>query len=240
MASSRLHGKALLDLAGKPTLTHVLDRARHIQGIDHLVLATTTNTEDDVIADWGATEAVDVFRGSEDNVAERLLLATDLFAGTHLARITADCPLIDPAVCSRVIETCLNEDADFGSNYCPPTFPDGLDFSLSRVSVLKRAIERNPSEYDLEHVTTVFERDLDSYKTINVSSDVDLSEQRWTMDNIDDLHFLRALFNKLLEENSGSDHRVALRILGENPEIARLQSRAQRNYGHDRNATAQT
>lgn len=233
MASSRLPGKALLKLAGEPTLTHVLNRARRIHGIDHLVLATTTNREDDLIADWAATEKLDVFRGSENNVIERLLLATETFGGTHLARVTADCPLIDPGICSAVIEKCLNEDADFGSNYCPPTYPDGLDFSVTKVDVLRNISDRELSEYDREHVTTVFERDPSAYHTINVSSDSDLSTQRWTLDNHEDLMFLRALFEKARNGNLETDYLTILRILRENPQIASLQSNTTRNYGHD-------
>jgi len=232
MASSRLPGKVMLKLAGEPVLSHVLSRARRISGVDQVLVATTRNPEDDLISDWASAEKVEVFRGSEDNVVERLLLAADFFGGTHLARVTADCPLIDPAVCDAVITACLEEDADFGSNYLPPTYPDGLDFSLTKVDVLKSLSESGLNKHDREHVTTVFEKNPERFRTINVSSDVDLSGQRWTLDNYEDLIFLRALLEKVRDADLGTDYGTILRTLRENPEIASLQSNMMRNYGH--------
>ncbi len=222
----------MADLAGAPTLARVLNRSRQITLVDEIALATTTNPEDNILEDWASSQALPVFRGSEKNVVERLLLANKLFDGTHIARITADCPLIDPFVCDEVIAATLEEDADFGSNHSPPTYPDGLDFSIMKVDKLSELFVGGLSNYDLEHVTTPFEKESSPFRKVNVLSGVNLSSHRWTLDNHQDLVFLRSVFEQILSRNSTSDHDSVLKILEQKPEILQLQSKMSRNYAH--------
>ena len=125
MTSRRLPGKVLTPLAGSPVLGLVVGRLRRATRIDEVVVATSTDPSDDPVAAWCAQPGIRCHRGSLDDVLDRFLGAARASGATHVVRITADCPLIDPDLVDRVIAQALAEDLD----YCglAGEFPDGLD-----------------------------------------------------------------------------------------------------------------
>lgn len=233
LGSGRLPRKALATLAGRPTLAHVMERAMRLKRIDHLVLATTTQPEDDELEGWAKNEGISVFRGSENNVVERLLGAAREYRASHLARITADCPLLDPELCDQVIEIGITQKADFACNYVPATFPDGLDFGFLAVETLYKLSTSELSPFDAEHVTTYFERNWNHNLMVNLSSHVDLSGHRWTLDNPQDHIFLDKLLGLVSKNKAGFSYHATLEILRLNQELLELQSNEPRNQGHN-------
>src|SRR5690242_12761537 len=111
MGSSRLPGKVLMDLGGRPALALQLERLRPLQ-VDHVTIATTTEPRDDVLVDLARDHGVDAVRGPEDDVLARFAVAVDRFDPSSVVRLTADCPLTDPALVGEVLELHLRAGAD--------------------------------------------------------------------------------------------------------------------------------
>src|SRR5574338_858206 len=112
MGSSRLPGKVLLDIAGQPMLARVIERARRASTIDEVVVATTIDTSDDPIVDFCHQRGIAVYRGSVYDVLDRFYGAAKQAGAELIVRITADCPLIDPAVIDQVVAAFYDQSAD--------------------------------------------------------------------------------------------------------------------------------
>lgn len=164
MGSSRLPGKVLEVFGGKTALDHCVERARACRAIDLVVIATTTDTRDDVLVELCRDRGWRSFRGSEDDVLDRYHQAASEVGATHVVRLTSDCPLNDPDVISALIARYLAEDADYASTSYPrPTFPLGISAEVVRASVLAQAWrdDRNPAWR--EHVTPYVTRSCSAW-----------------------------------------------------------------------------
>ena len=128
MGSSRLPGKVLMTLFDQPVIQWVYERARRIEGVDDVVVATTTAVADDCLAEWCVRHGMRVFRGSERDVLGRYVRCARTHEADAIVRITADCPLLDPSVSGKVLAAFVDgQPCDYASNTNPPRFPDGLD-----------------------------------------------------------------------------------------------------------------
>lgn len=155
MSSNRLPGKVLKDLCGKPLLSHVIMRARESKLADQVIVATSSEKNDDPVAALCESVSVPCYRGSLDNVLERYLGAAKDFKATTIVRITSDCPLIDPDIIDRCLLAFGTSGADYISNVAPGprTFPRGLDVEVFSFRVLEQAEREAKEAYDKEHVT---------------------------------------------------------------------------------------
>jgi len=193
MGSTRLPGKVLMDLGGKPVLRHVIDRVKLVPEIERIVVATSREQKDDAIAakcrEWG----VRVYRGDETDVLDRYFKAAALHLLTVVVRITADCPLLDPTVVSRVIQEFQAAGCEYASNVHPPSYPDGLDCEVMSIAALQTAWDEAGSKFDREHVTPYLWHAPGRFGAVNVSSTGDTSSLRWTLDTPADLDLIRAL-----------------------------------------------
>ena len=129
LGSTRLPGKALMQIAGRPMLAHVVARAKAIPYIDQIVLATTVSPEDDTLVDLARSLLVPSVRGSVDDVLDRFHSALLQYPTDSILRVTGDCPLLDPEVSGLVVKEYLDhaEAVDYVGNVTPMTYPDGLD-----------------------------------------------------------------------------------------------------------------
>lgn len=198
MGSTRLPGKVLMDLHGKPVLGHVLERAMAVTGIDTVMVATTVHDRDNPIVEYCRRWQVPCYRGSEDDVLDRYYRASVLDRLQVVIRITADCPLLDPRVVERVLAEFVSSGADYCSNVHPPTYPDGLDVEIMRIEALERAWCEAADPFEREHVTPYIWRrsittDEHGFILHNVAADMDLSALRWTVDTHADLEQVRQL-----------------------------------------------
>jgi spore coat polysaccharide biosynthesis protein SpsF len=151
--STRLPGKVLLDLGGKTVLERVVERVSGSHLIDKIVVATTIREDDSRIAQLCSMKGICVYRGSEDDVLDRYYQAATTGRASHVVRITADCPLIDPEIIDRVIKTHLDNKADYTSNVLKETFPDGQDVEIFTFQALDRAWKEARLPSQREHVT---------------------------------------------------------------------------------------
>lgn len=185
MGSARLPGKVLLPAAGKPMLAHLLARLERVRNANQIVVATSDSVGDDAIVEFGVAQGVEVFRGSESDVLSRFWSAAAHYGADAVVRLTADCPLIDPAVIESAITTYLQspEDLLYASNIIERTYPRGMDVEVFSRRLLDLAHREASSSYDREHVTSLMirnERNLWSNRA--VMNEQNLSAYRFTLD----------------------------------------------------------
>ena len=217
MSSSRLPGKVMQDLAGKPILQHVLERCRRIENAQVVVCAIADEPTNAPLIATARASGVEVFVGPVHDVLERYRGAAHSVAATEIVRVTSDCPLIDPEICGAVIRKRAGDNADYASNLTPRSYPKGLDCEVFSLELLDRAARAATETFDREHVTQWMLRAAD-VKRSNVSSgDVSLASYRWTLDYPADLEFMRRLVDLIpVETASFADILATVR---EHPEL---------------------
>jgi len=239
IGSSRLPGKTLMDLAGRPLLGHLVDRARRIPGLEAVVIATTDRPDDRAILDFAAAEGLPVYAGSEDDVLDRFQQATRRFDVSVVVRVTPDCPLLDPAVAGLVLRRFLDAggELDYACNTQPPTFPDGQDTEVFSAAALARAWREARLPSEREHVTPYIWKHPDRFRLANVRHAEDLSALRWTVDEPADLAFVRAVYARLGGQGPfGMDDVLAL--LHREPALLEINRSLIRNVGYAKSLRA--
>ncbi|MCB0328846.1 MAG: glycosyltransferase family protein, partial [Bdellovibrionales bacterium] len=139
MGSSRLPGKVLLPLQGKPMLIQQLERVQRVKGLDQVIVATTTEPGDQVIVDVCREYGIACYRGSSSDVLDRYYQIAKEVGANEIIRVTADCPLLDPQVVDQLVEYFHDGEFDYAANNLRPTLPDGLDAEVFRFEVLEEA-----------------------------------------------------------------------------------------------------
>ena len=229
MTSSRLPGKALEPIEGEPMIGRQIERLRRAKSLDGLVVATSVDPSDDSLVEYVESLDVPVVRGSLDDVLGRFVAVLDEFDPEVVVRLTADCPLASPAVVDRVVGAFLAADADYVSNTLEPTYPDGVDVEVVRADALRWVAANSTDPHEHEHVTLGVYRRPERFQCLNVAGDVDLSDLRWTVDNADDLAFVRSVYAGLISVNPTFDLPDVLDFLSEHPELSRTSADAMRN-----------
>ena len=151
--SSRLPGKVLADLAGRPLIEFLVERLKKCSLADQYILATTKLPEDNLLAELGSTLGLTVVRGDAEDVLSRYALAAEQIDASILVRITGDCPFIDPSLLDEMIGEFTNQKIDYYSNCEEPTYPDGLDIEIFTREALIRAQAECTEGTQREHVT---------------------------------------------------------------------------------------
>ena len=231
MGSSRFPGKVLEDLSGHPVLWQVVNRVRKARSLDKVVVATTAETVDDPIARFCEQEGIGCFRGSEPDVLDRFYRAARENAADVVVRITADCPLIDPAVIDKVVARYERGDCDYASNALRYTYPDGLDTEVFSFAALERAWHEARKSSEREHVTPYLR--TGAFRTANVESETPVSpvQYRWTVDHPRDLQFVRKVY-EAFSANGEFGFREVFDLLKERPDLATIQAETITNEGY--------
>lgn len=232
MGSTRFPGKCLADICGQPMLGRVIDRVRRARLVDEVIVATTDCPGDDSIALFCFREGIRCFRGAEHDVLDRFYQAANAVAAHAVVRITADCPLIDPAVIDRIISKFNEGNHEYVSNTLRYTFPDGLDAEVFSFSALRRAWEQSGKASEREHVTPYLK--TSSFRRANFECDGQdsLAQLRWTVDREEDLNLVREIYSHFGHLDFGYEDVVQL--LRERPLIAELQTSGILNEGYYR------
>jgi spore coat polysaccharide biosynthesis protein SpsF len=195
MGSSRLPGKVLKEIDGRPMLDWVVTRVRRAETVDEVAVATTTDAADDPIAAFCEAHEVPVYRGDVFDVLDRYYQAALAFQADIVVRLTADCPLIDPQVIDLTVQRFLQTGADFAANRLPPpfkrTYPIGLDTEVCSFAALQRAWQEADLKYQREHVMPYLYDQEGRFKVEVVDHIEDQGAQRWTVDTLQDLEFVR-------------------------------------------------
>ena len=231
MGSSRFPGKVLEDLSGHPMLWHVVERVRRAGRVDKVVVATTDRAVDDPVAAFCEREGIGCFRGNEQDVLDRFYQAAKANAADVVVRITADCPLIDPAVIDRVVSRFQAGDCDYACNIIRYTYPDGLDTEVFSFAALERAWREASKPSEREHVTPYLR--TEKFRTANVESEIPVSpaDFRWTVDHPEDLEFVRKVY-EAFSTNGDFGFREVFELLKERPDLATIQAETITNEGY--------
>lgn len=233
LGSTRLPGKSLADIAGKPMLEHVVERMRACACIDEIVLATTAEASDAPLVRLARTLGIRVYEGSTDDVLDRTYRAAVMARAEVIVRVTGDDPFKDAAVTEQVVRRLLEEKADYASNTTDPTFPEGIDIEAFTMIALERAWREARLSSEREHVTPYIWTHPKLFTLVNVAHSVDLSAMRWTVDYPQDLAFARAVYGELYHGRPFGMKEV-LDLLERKPELARINEGIARNAGYQR------
>ncbi|MCS6809318.1 MAG: glycosyltransferase family protein [Bacteroidota bacterium] len=239
MTSSRLPGKVLMEAGGKPLLQILIERLRKSRYINDIVVATTTNPQDDPIVELCQKLGVSSFRGSELNVLERVCGAAQYMNADVLVEITADCPLLDISLTDGVIEEFLRvfPERRYCSNSGPAiSMPWGFDTQVFLAEDLYAILDDNPDDDDKEHVSYRFYRPEsgDKYKPhfITYTGELNRPELRVTLDYPEDYTLIKAAYEHLYPQNPYFTAVDVIRWLDANPELrdAAIRVRAEREH----------
>jgi spore coat polysaccharide biosynthesis protein SpsF len=249
MSASRLPGKVLHDIGGKPMLARVVDRTRRAQLLDQVVVATSTDQSDDPIEDFCLQLNYPFFRGSLHDVLDRYYNAAVHFSAGNIMRITGDCPIIDPILIDQTLlayfgkgPNLITRDQDnlkhkhipsdgfspawdFAANRLPPpwkrTFPIGLDTEVCRFSALEAAWKDAKQSYQREHVMPYLYEDDHGFQVLILNHQPDYGELRLTVDTPQDLELLNSIYGHFGTKEDFSWYDV-LDLLRENPKLLEI------------------
>ncbi len=222
MTSTRLPGKVLMPVAGRPMLVQQLQRLKRCRFVDEMVVATTRNSADDPVVTVADQEEVRWFRGHEYDVLERYVEAAREARADLIVRITADCPLIDPEIVDRVIQELEQhgKSCDYATNVLPRTFPRGLDTEAFFRDVLERVHRLAQSPEAREHVTTFIRWEHPELFWIRSVTDTeDNSDVSWTVDTANDLLLVRTLYETLHLDQCVRSYREVLQYMRKHPKL---------------------
>ena len=178
------------DVGGRPLLKFLLERLKRCQKVDEIFIATTLNPEDDSIEDLAKNLGCKTVRGSENDVLSRFFLVSKQTKANIFVRITGDCPLIDSEMLDSALYLFEKNSYEYLSNCNPPTFPDGLDIEIFSREVLISAEKNASSKFEREHVTPWIKNN-NALKKYNIISEINYSDFRWTVDELEDLEVIR-------------------------------------------------
>lgn len=206
MSSSRLPGKVLMPIAGRPAILFMCERVRRARSIDALCVATSVDPSDDPLAACVAEAGIAVHRGSLDDVLDRFAAAGRAHQAELAVRVTGDCPLADPELIDQVVALVAEGGFDYASNVDPPTYPDGLDVEAMTMAALEQAAAEAKLGSEREHVTLFIRNRPERFRAGRVTSALDLSALRWTVDYADDLALVRRLAEAVADPLAADRH----------------------------------
>lgn len=222
ISSSRLPGKVLLPVLGKPMLIRQAQRVLRAESVDRLVVATSDTAPDDPIETACRAEGVDCFRGDLSDVLDRFYRCACSCGARHVVRLTGDCPLADPAVIDRVVELHLAGAFAYTSNVVTRSFPDGLDVEVIAMNALEQSWRQAHRQDCREHVTAFVRRQPARFKTGSFVGPIDVFQMRWTVDEREDYEFVRSVFETLYPANPHFTWMDVLRLVEDRADIARI------------------
>lgn len=195
ISSTRLPGKVLKLINGRPMIYWQLNRISHSNVVDEIIVATSDEAADDSLADYVRSLGFRVIRQSLNDVYGRYIYAIESceLKGSFI-RLTADCPLVMPGIIDKIYPIYSKNNADYVSNTLRPTYPDGLDVEVVNIEAFKNLHLNGLSASEREHVTYGFHSRTNLYNCMNVKNETDLSHMRWTVDYIEDFEFVSEVF----------------------------------------------
>ena len=232
--STRLPGKVLMDIAGKPMLWHVIDRVKSGKTIDQIVVATTEKEENKAIIELARECGVETFAGSEEDVLDRYYQAARKFNADVIVRITSDCPLIDPTIVDKVVDYYKDNINKIDYVNTAPSFPEGVDTEVFSFNALETAWKGAKKRYEREHVCIYMHENPAIFRLATIENDKDMSHIRFVVDRMEDLTAVREIFKYLYKKGRIFHTQDILNLLEEKTEIIEINKNVLRNEGFSR------
>jgi spore coat polysaccharide biosynthesis protein SpsF (cytidylyltransferase family) len=228
MGSSRLPGKSMIDIAGRPLLAHMIDIARNIRNAADVAVLTSSLPIDDPIAQFARAHDVKVARGHPEFVLDRIHDALPVTGAEVIVYVGGDCPLLDPGIVDRGIAAFFERGCDYLNNYDPPTFPEGMDVNVVARGAVEAAFKHALAPSQRIHAFSYLTRHPDQYSVSNFENGIDLSHHHWSLDFPEDLAFVRAAYDRLWRPGKTIAMSEVLALIERDPEIAALDKTLQR------------
>ena len=229
--STRLPGKVLSPILGRPMIEHQIERVKTAQRLSHIVLATSSQPENAQLLDIAKRLGVWGFAGSEHDVLDRMYQAAKQREADVVVRLTADCPLVDPALIDRFVDHFLTHRDELDYVGTGPTFAEGLDLEVMSFAALERAWSEATKTYEREHVT-VYLWHSGRFRAQKLEHTPDLSRMRWTVDEERDLKLVRAVYEALFPKfGYAFGTKEILELFSQRPELASINDGIARNEG---------
>jgi len=248
MKSSRLPGKVLMNIQGKPMLTRVIERAILSKKITQTVIAITSEPDDDPLAEYCQKEGLAFYRGSMHDVLDRFYQAAKIADANVVVRLTSDCPLLDPDLIDETISVFMGNSGskaiwmpigdsrnfpppanplypwDFAATRLPPpwerTFPIGLDVEVCSFAALERAWQEATAAYEREHVLPYLYDEPNRFRCVVGSWIENHGKQRWTVDTAEDLKLVDKIYSII--GGSNFNWLDILNVMKNNPELLEI------------------
>jgi spore coat polysaccharide biosynthesis protein SpsF len=230
MNSSRLPGKVLKDVCGKPLIGQMLDRLSFSKHKDQIVVATSTDSNDDELVKYVQSLGVKVFRGNQDDVLERYFFAAQAYKANHVMRLTADCPLMDPYLCDALVQIYLDKKVDYLNTGL--SYAEGMSIEIFSFEALKKSYHEARLRSEREHVTLYIKNHPELFKLYTKENQTDDSKYRLTVDEPEDLELIRLIFKELSPKTGGivSIGQVKA-FIDQNPSVGNLNKHIVRKEG---------
>lgn len=222
MGSTRLPGKILKPLLGRPVLARMLERVKRAKSLDTVIIATTDKPEDDATAELAKKCNVKVFRGSERDVLDRFYKVAKEAGADTVVRLTGDCPLHDPMVIDEVVKHFHSNKCDYTGT--PKNYPEGLDTEVFSFASLERTWREAKLPSEREHVTPYI-KNHPVFFTIDsswMSGSEDNSTMHWSVDTQADFDFVTKVFEQLYPINPSFNKDDTLALLVRHPELLEI------------------
>ena len=221
MTSSRLPGKVLMKCCDTPVLELMIERVRRSRLIDDVVVATTVNKEDDPVIKLCDSIGCSYFRGSEDDVLERVLLAAKACDADVIVELTGDCPFIDWRQVDELVSIYLEGNYDFVANNIGHSFPVGFDIRIFRTDMLEELNRTSDNPLDHEHVSIHFPNNPDKFRCFNLEAQGEehRPELEVTLDEIGDYKLIKAIFEGLYPKDKDFKCIDVIRYIDAHPEL---------------------
>ena len=232
MGSTRLPGKVLMDVCGKPILEHVIERTKKCKKVNSIVVATTNKPEDKAIIKLAKRCRVESFAGSEEDVLDRYYQAAKKFKADSIVRITADCPVIDFQIVDEVINEYTRREYDICG--LSGGFPDGLDVTVFSFKILGDAWRNAKLLSEREHVDTYMWKHPEKFKLGEYIKFNNFAHYRWTVDEEKDLRFIREIFFRLYKPGKIFLTEDILNLLEKEPDLLKINADIIRNEGYQK------
>lgn len=233
MGSTRLPGKVLMDLAGKPMLWHVVDRVKKSKTIDTIIVATSVNPEDDAVVDLCKKEGWLFSRGSSEDVLARYYNAAKEHEADTIVRLTSDCPLIDPKTIDACVGKFLQGKYDFLSN-CEvdsSTFPRGLDVRVISFKALEEANQKARKPFEREHVWPYIpEQAHFAIGPVLLAGPEYRADYRLTVDYPEDMELMQKIYQNFYIPGAVVDVPSVLTFLKDHPDVANINANCKQKY----------
>lgn len=232
MGSVRFPAKVLSPILGKPMILHQVERLKRCKQISDIVVATSTDPQDDDLCRTLDNASVSYFRGNLKDVLDRIYRAAIEYKADVVVRSTADCPLIDPGIVDETIAYFRSDNYDYVSNCLEPTFPDGLDVEVMSMNALSSAWKEAQQESEREHVTPYIRTHPDLFMIGSIKNDEDMSSYRWTVDEPQDLELVKRIYETLHPENPAFATTEIIALLDASPSLLSLNNNVPRDEGY--------
>jgi len=224
MNSSRLPGKVMLPIMGKPGLQLLIERLRRAETLDEIVIATTTHPADAVVERLAAKLGIGCFRGSEEDVLGRVLETAKKTGGDVIVEITGDCPLLDPTMVDAVVQRYRTGKYDYVSNALRRPLPHGLAVQAFATAVLAEVAELTQDPADREHVSLYIYQHPERYRlhTVIMDEAERHSDIRITLDTADDYALINAIYEELYPQDPAFSFRDIVELVRNRPELLEM------------------